>query len=45
MGYNSISIDELCYLAVLDFYNPELISKLNIGVFIENSSKLPAVLG
>ncbi len=28
MGYNSISVDELCYMAILDFYNPELVSKL-----------------
>lgn len=28
MGYNSVSIDELCYMVIFDFYNPELKKKL-----------------
>ena len=29
MGYNSISMDELCYMVIFDFYKPELKSQLN----------------
>ncbi len=29
MGYNSISMDELCYMVNFDFYKPELKSQLN----------------
>lgn len=41
LGYNAISLDELCYMVALDFYNEEL--KQKIAKYVKYYSKLVSI--